>query len=168
MNSVKETASNPIENKTKSNFERPMLNKKRSDKIAVLVTNTFGSITFLFICILFFSLWILCNLNLLPSLKPFDPFPFPALEMGVSIFAIVLSVSVLISQKRQGRMEKISQDVEFEINIQAEKEITKILEMLHNIQKKLHIDQSDDELEQMKENIDLQELHEKAETKHKE
>ena len=79
--------------------------------------------------------------------------------MGVSIFAIILSVSVLISQNRQGKLDKLRQQVEFEVNVRAETEITKILQMLHEMQKKMGIDSHDSELEQMKENIDLQQIH---------
>jgi uncharacterized membrane protein len=139
------------------------IHKHRSDGLSLFITNTFGSIAFLFICAAFVICWISCNLNLIPYVKPFDPFPFPELEMVVSIFAIILSVSVLISQKRQARLEKIHQQVEFEINVTAEKEITKVLEMLHAIQKKLGIEQSDQELEKMMTRTDLDELHRDAE-----
>lgn len=133
----------------------------KKDRIAIFITNTFGSLKFLTACVLFFTLWIISNTNLIPRIKPFDPYPFPALEMVVSIFAIILSVSVLISQNRQGKMEELRQKVEFEVNICAETEITKVLEMLHSLQKKMGIDTPDSELEQMKENLDIDELHEK-------
>lgn len=142
---------------------KPRVLKNHNDKVSLLITNTFGSIAFLFVCAAFIVFWLTCNLNLIPGIKAFDPFPFPELEMVVSIFAIILSISVLISQKRQARLEKINQQVEFEINIKAEKEITKVLEMLHVIQKKLGIDNDDTELEKMKEKTDIDQLHREAE-----
>lgn len=135
----------------------------RTDKLSLFITNTFGSIAFLFICAGFVMCWISCNVGLIPYVKPFDPFPFPELEMVVSIFAIILSVSVLISQKRQARLEKIHQQVEFEINVTAEKEITKVLKMLQAIQHKLGIIQPDKELEKMMDHTDIEELHRDAE-----
>jgi len=141
------------------------VNKSWSDRVALVITDIFGSIFFLTCCILVFAGWVLWNTGVIPGAHPFDKFPFPALEMGVSIFAIILSVSVLISQNRQGKMEKMRQQVEFEVNVRAEKEITKVLQMLHDIQKKMGIDNRDTELEVMKENIDLQELHEKMNDK---
>jgi len=137
------------------------VNKKWSDRIALIITDIFGSMLFLTACILVFAGWILWNTATIPGAHPFDKFPFPALEMVVSVFAIILSVSVLISQNRQRKMEKMRQKLEFEVNVRAEKEITKVLQMLHDIQKKMGIDTRDSELEVMKENIDLQELHEK-------
>ncbi len=139
-----------------------MTRKRGHDKISLLITNTFGSVLFLLFFILFILGWITLNLGWFPSLKPFDPFPFAELEMIVSIFAIFLSISVLISQKRQARLEKISQEVEFEINIRAEKEITKVLEMLQSIQKELGIAVKDQELEEMKNKTDLEALQKEA------
>ena len=134
--------------------------KTRIDKMSVFTVGLFGSMRFLLSCMLFFVLWICWNTKLL-QLTPFDPFPFPILEMSVTIFAIILSVSVLINQNRQGRMDKIRQQVDFEINVRAEEEITKVLNMLHAIHQKLGIDTSDDkELEEMKENVDVKKIHE--------
>jgi uncharacterized membrane protein len=132
------------------------------DKVALFVTNSFGSIRFLGLCIALFVVWIAWNLNLLPIIKPFDPYPFQMLTMIVSIFAIILSVSVLISQNREGKRDAIRQQVEFEVNIRAENEITKMLTMLHEIQKKLGISSSvDNELEKMKTETDIKEIHQK-------
>jgi uncharacterized membrane protein len=135
------------------------INKSFGDRVALFITDVFGSMVFLCLCLFLFLIWILWNLNLIPLLKPFDPYPFPELEMIVSLFAIILSVSVLISQNREGKMEKISQQVEFEVNVRAENEITKVLTMLDEIQKKLGIHIKDTELEAMKENLDLHQLH---------
>jgi uncharacterized membrane protein len=134
------------------------IDKTWSDRFALFITNLFGSVLFLNLCILLFSVWIIWNLSLIPSVKAFDKFPFPALNMGVSLFAIILSISVLISQNREGKIEKLRQQVEFEVNVRAEHEITKILQMLHAIKKKMGIDTHDSELEAMKEVTDLQEL----------
>ena len=82
-----------------------------------------------------------CMDNLEPKFtamaETFRPYPFPILELAVSLFAIVLSVSVLINQNRQGRIDKISHRVEFEVNVRAENEVTKILNMLHEMHQHL-------------------------------
>ncbi len=144
-------------NQLKSRTQLPAGDKQQ---VAIFITNVFGSLTFLFFCLLFFGLWITWNLGIITQRKPFDPYPFPGLEMIVSLFAIILSVSVLSSQKRQSRQLKIDQQVEFEVNVRAENEITQVLRMLHEIQSKLGISQSDDQLEEMKKDLDLHEIHE--------
>jgi uncharacterized membrane protein len=136
------------------------------DHFGIRITGVLGSLWFLAGYIITFIVWICWNLNLLPGLKPFDPFPFPILELVVSIFAIVLSVSVLVNQNRQGRIEKIKRQVEFEVNIRAETEITKVLTMLHEIQQKMGLANAvDKELEDMKEPIDIKQLHQTLDEK---
>lgn len=131
-----------------------------ADHVALFTIRILGSMTFLITCILLFIIWICWNLNLIYLLEPFDPFPFPILEMAVSLFAIILSVSVLINQNRQGRIETIRQKVEFEVNVRAELEITKILNMVHEIHKNLGLEsKQDQQLEEMKEVIDVQKIH---------
>ena len=133
--------------------------KTRTDTISVVGIRVLGSVQFLVGSAIFFIVWICWNLNLM-GLKPFDPFPCPILELSVSIFAIILSVSVLINQNRQGHMDKIRQQVEFEVNVRAEEEITKVLNMLHTIQQKLGIDTTGDtQLEEMKEATSVQQIH---------
>jgi uncharacterized membrane protein len=140
--------------------------RTRTDKLAVFIINALGSMTFLLVCILIFGIWICWNVKLIPGLKPFDPFPFSTLEMAVSIFAIILSISVLINQNRQGRIEKIRQQVEFEVNVRAESEITKVLHMLHEIHQKLGLNSIEDqELEKMKEQTDINEIHQSVDSK---
>ncbi len=156
------SASNEADHYNKEIKSELKFSKTLSDHIAVLITNIFGSMQFLCACFIVFFVWILWNLKVIPFLKPFDPYPFVLLTMVVSLFAIILSVSVLISQNRQGKMDSIRQKIEFEVNVRAENEITKVLEMLHGIEKKLGVDRtSDSELEAMKETLNIQELHEK-------
>jgi uncharacterized membrane protein len=150
-----------LELKSSLNFTKTF-----TDKLAVVIINSFGSMIFLLSFILLVIVWICWNTNIIPGLKPFDPFPFSSLEMSVSIFAIILSISVLINQNRQGRIEKIKQQVEFEVNVRAESEVTKILNMLHDIHHDMgQNSQEDKELEKMKEQTDLKEIHKSVHNK---
>lgn len=131
----------------------------RPDRIALAVSDVLGSLWFLATFLSFITGYILWNSGVFPGTRRFDHAPFDVLDTILSIFAIVLSISVLISQKRQRHIEKIREEVEFEINVRAENEITKILEMLHEIQQKMGIDKSDSDLEEMKKVLDIDQLH---------
>ncbi len=136
------------------------------DNFGVRVTAVLGSMLFLAGYVIMFTVWISWNLRFLPGLKPFDPFPFPILQMVVTLFAIILSVSVLVNQNRQGRIERVKRQVEFEVNVRAETEITKVLTMLHEIQQKMGLANAiDKELEDMKEPIDIKLLHQAMDDK---
>ncbi|MEP6826120.1 MAG: DUF1003 domain-containing protein, partial [Ramlibacter sp.] len=67
-----------------------------SDKVAAFVATFCGSITFVWIHVVIFALWL--AFNALPGLPHFDPYPFTFLTLCVSLEAIFLSAFILISQ----------------------------------------------------------------------
>ena len=81
-----------------------------------------GSIQFLMLHAAVFAAWI--GLNVVPGLGGFDPFPFGLLTMCVSLEAIFLSVIVLLSQNRQAAKERIRADIEYDVNVRAELEVS--------------------------------------------
>jgi uncharacterized membrane protein len=139
--------------------KKQRLHQKSNDHVARFITNTFGTLTFLLVFVFFLACWIIWNRGSIEGFSPIDPPPFPELELFLSAFAILLSIAVLISQRRQARLEKINQQVEFEVNLRAEKEITKVLEMLQRIQQKLGIEVQDPELTKMMEELDTEKIH---------
>ena len=122
-------------------------------RIADKLTTKTGTPTFLFLNGLIFFVWIYINLGFVSQLQPFDPFPFGLLTMLVSLEAIFLAIFVLISQNRQARISTIREEMHLRINLIAENEITKILELLAEMRKKMGIQTKDPELEQMLEQI---------------
>lgn len=129
-----------------------------SDVIADLMTYYFGTVLFLTINALFFAGWIFFNLPWL-GFTPFDPYPFGLLTMIVSLEAIFLSIVVLVSQNRQSKISDIRQRVEFEVDVRAEEETTKILKMLHELHTHLGIKtKAGKELKQMERRTDLEKI----------
>jgi CRP/FNR family cyclic AMP-dependent transcriptional regulator len=95
-------------------------------RVAEALARFSGSIPFLIWHALLFLGWIVVNLNLLPYVRSFDPFPFGFLTMAVSLESIFLSCFVLIAQSRQAAGDRIRSDVEFAANIRAGKEVTQL------------------------------------------
>jgi uncharacterized membrane protein len=137
--------------------------EKWADTLARFLTNSFGTLRFLNLTIVFFLVWIIINLGLVPGVAPFDSNSFNWLMVIVQLFSIVLSIVVLISQKREEKINEIYQKMDFEINVRAEHEITKILQMIEKIHREMGIDRPDKELEEMKEKIDIEEVKETVE-----
>ena len=101
-------------------------------KVADWISEFSGSLPFLFLhCVIFF-VWIILNVGPLArtSIGGFDPFPFGLLTMVVSLEAIILSVFVLLSQNRQVARERVRNDIEYQVNLRAELEITHLHETL--------------------------------------
>jgi CRP/FNR family transcriptional regulator, cyclic AMP receptor protein len=95
-------------------------------KAADWIADFSGSIPFLMLHLVVFAGWIILNVDLLPGVQAFDPFPFGLLTMIVSLEAIVLSVFVLLSQNRQAAKERIRADIEYDVNLKAELEVAQL------------------------------------------
>jgi uncharacterized membrane protein len=137
--------------------------EKWSEALAKFLTKSFGTLRFLILTLIFILLWILLNLGLVPGITPFDLYPFVWLVTIVQLFSIVLSIVILISQNQETRITEIRQQVDLEINVRAEHEITKILNMIEQIHTELGIARADLELEQMKEMTNISVIKEKVE-----
>lgn len=94
-------------------------------KVADWIADFSGSLTFLFIHVGLFFVWIVLNVAPLAStsIGGFDPFPFGLLTMCVSLEAIILSVFVLLSQNRQVARDRVRNDIEYDVNLKAELQI---------------------------------------------
>ena len=91
-----------------------------------------GSMPFLMINAAWFIIWITLNeVNL--GIPQWDPFPFGLLTMIVSLEAIFLSCFVLVSQNRQAEKDRVRSDIEYEVNIKAELEVTHLHEKTDRI-----------------------------------
>lgn len=118
--------------------------RKFSEKTADIITKYSGSLTFLILNVIWFAVWIVINLDMIPGIKVFDPFPFGLLTMIVSLEAIILAVFVLISQNRQNKVDDLREEVDLEVDIITEKEVTKILRVLTLFMEKNGYNLSDD------------------------
>lgn len=118
------------------------------------LTEVCGSTPFLIFHIILFAAWISLNTGLIPGTVPFDPFPFGLLTMVVSLEAIFLSIFILVSQNRSSLVSTMREEVHLRVNLIAEEEITKTLEVLAEIRKHIGIKKSDPELEEMLQRTD--------------
>jgi uncharacterized membrane protein len=112
-------------------LEREALHDRtRSEKVSDQVAKFSGSMLFVWFHVAWFGFWMLINLNLIPGIEPFDPFPFSLLTMMVSLEAIFLSTFVLISQNRANQQADKRAHLDLQVNLLSEQEMTKVLEML--------------------------------------
>lgn len=146
-------------------FEAKMSQQRSfAERAADSLNYIFGDLRFATLHIIWFAVWFLWNVGAIPGLVPFDPFPFGLLTMIVSLEAIFLSIFVLISQNREAKIDKLRSEVDLQINLTAEQEITKVLSMLKILLEKNGIDLSGDEdLPRMLRQIDAWEIERKLE-----
>ena len=109
------------------------------DRFAAATTRWAGSTSAILVHLIWFLAWLAINLNLIPDVKPFDPFPFSLLTMVVSLEAIFLTLFVLITQNRMSKEADRRAELDLQVNLLAEKEATMVLQMLKQISEKLGV-----------------------------
>ena len=112
--------------------------KSFDERVADLVTRFTGSMTFVYIHLVYFGGWIAVNLGWVPFLPPFDP-TFVILAMAASVEAIFLSTFVLISQNRMAALEAQRADLDLQVSLLSEHEITRLITLVTAMAAKMGI-----------------------------
>src|SRR3954467_2550891 len=108
----------------------------REEKIADRITAFTGSMRFVYLHLVIYGVWI--GWNITPGIPHFDP-SFVILAMEASVEAIFLSTFVLISQNRAQAATDKRDDLDLHINLLAEHELTRLIEMVSAIARKLEV-----------------------------
>jgi len=119
-------------------------NRSIAQRIADGITAVSGSMLFVLFNAVFFAIWLAVN-NGLFGLKPFDPFPYGLLTTIVSLEAIFLSIFVLISQNRMQYESDRRAELDLQINLLTEYEVTRILRLVDLIGERMGIEECDDQ-----------------------
>jgi uncharacterized membrane protein len=113
------------------------------DMLADGITRFAGNMKFVYFHGLWFGIWISANVGLFGAAYMFDQFPFGLLTMVVSLEAIFLSTFVLISQNRSSEKAEIRAQLDYETDLQAEREIAIIMHTLVRLAEKSGINTKD-------------------------
>ena len=139
---------------------RALHGRSAADRLSDLVTNVTGSGAFAAANLAFFALWILVNTVQFHGLGRFDPFPFNFLTLIVSLEAIFLAIFVLMSQNRMTRAADKRSQLDLQVDLLAEQELTAMLHMVYAACQKLEVDVkiSDDRIHQLLHETDVNKL----------
>jgi uncharacterized membrane protein len=123
------------------------------ERIAQAITDFSGSMKFVYLHIAIFGFWVIANLGLVPGLSPWDP-SFVVLAMVASVEAIFLSTFVLITQNRISRAAEKRADLDLQISLLAEHEVTKIAELVAAIAERMGVESArSSEIDQIKQDV---------------
>jgi uncharacterized membrane protein len=117
--------------------------KSKQDRIADAITRFTGSMRFVYLHMAIFGAWIVINLGWTP-LPQFDE-SFVVLAMAASVEAIFLSTFVLISQNRMAALADKRADLDLQVSLLAEHEITRLITLVSEIADKLGVARSRNE-----------------------
>lgn len=125
-----------------------------SHRLAEGVARFAGSPAFVLWCCGVLAAWLVWNSGLLPGVRPFDPFPFAIMTLVASVGAIVLSSFVLVSQNRMSELVERRNELELQITLLTEHEVTRLVELSDEIAKHLGVKHGKDEtLEELKRDV---------------
>jgi len=98
-----------------------------------------GTLTFITIQLLLVLVWVLLNTGLAGARFVFDPPPFPFGVAAITFECVLLTSFVLIRQTQMSIRADRRSHLDLQINLLAEKEMTKALQMLRVITRRLGI-----------------------------
>ena len=149
LNSALERNIEALQQRRKAEAEKA----SREAKIAEAITRFTGSMLFVWLHLAVFGFWILANLGWVPGVPRWDE-SFVVLAMIASVEAIFLSTFVLISQNRMAAAADKRADLDLQINLLAEHEVTKLVAMVSEISRHLGLDHAvEEDVEELKRNV---------------
>jgi uncharacterized membrane protein len=105
-------------------------------QLADAITGFTGSMPFVYIHIAVFGFWIVANLHWVPGIPAWDE-SFVILAMAASVEAIFLSTFVLISQNRMAAAADKRAELDLQISLLTEHELTKLATLLSDVARKM-------------------------------
>ncbi len=115
--------------------------RRLQDRIADAITAFTGSMAFVYIHLVLFGLWIAINLGWIPPVPRFDP-SFVILAMVASVEAIFLSTFVLITQNRMAALADKRADLDLQVSLLAEHEVTRLITLVQAIAQHMGLEES--------------------------
>ena len=123
------------------------------ERLASAITRFTGSLVFVYVHALIYGLWIVANLGWIPDVKPWDP-TFVILAMVASVEAIFLSTFILITQNRMATAADRRAELDLQVSLLAEAEITKLVELVSMIAERMDLPTAEQqEIEEMKQRV---------------
>jgi uncharacterized membrane protein len=102
------------------------------DRLAQAIARFTGSMAFVYLHLVLYGFWIAANLGFVPGVRPWDE-TFVVLAMMASVEAIFLSTFILITQNRMAAAADERADLDLQISLLTEHELTKVVAMVDAI-----------------------------------
>ena len=108
------------------------------ERLAANIAEFAGSMVFVWLHLVAYASWVLVNLGVVPGLAPFDP-TFVVLAMIASVEAIFLSTFILITQNRMQAQADRRADLNLQISLLSEHEVTRLIKRVAEIGARMNI-----------------------------
>jgi uncharacterized membrane protein len=140
--------------------EEALERRSRSERLADEIGGFVGSLHFVVIHLVLVAGWLLANQGTVPSIRPFDPYPFTLLGVIVAVEAVILSSFIIMRQNRMMRRGERRDHLNLQVDLLAEKEITKVLQMVRAICEQMGLQKiiADPEIRELSQNTSVESL----------
>jgi uncharacterized membrane protein len=147
---------NSIVRQEEEALERRSGIERLADAIGVFA----GSPLFILLHLAIFAAWLLVNTGEVSWVRSFDPYPFSLFAMIVAVEAVVLSSFILMRQNRMMRRGEHRDHLNLQVTLLAEKEITKVLQMVRAICGRMGLENivADKEIRELSQNTSIESL----------
>lgn len=108
--------------------EQMTLGQRVADKVA----DTIGSWQFIIIQTIILTIWII--LNVTAWVNHWDPYPFILLNLMLSFQAAYSAPVIMMSQNRQASKDRLSAEIDHQVNTKAELEINNLIRRLDELE----------------------------------
>ena len=127
-------------------------NRSLQDRLADRITSFTGSMWFVFLHLALYGFWIMANLGWIPGVPRWDE-TFVVLAMVASVEAIFLSTFVLISQNQMAAAADQRADLDLQISLLTEHEVTSLVRMVRQIAERVGVDVPEEEVAELERNV---------------
>jgi uncharacterized membrane protein len=140
--------------------EQELEQRSVAERFADAVGMFAGSPFFIVLHLALITAWLLINSGKIPLIRPFDPYPFSLFAMIVAVEAVFLSSFILMRQNRMMRRGERRNHLNLQIDLLAEKEITKLIQMTRAICGKMGLENimADKEIRELSQNTSIESL----------
>jgi uncharacterized membrane protein len=140
--------------------EEALERRSHSERLADGIGAFAGSLLFVALHLVLLIVWLLINSGNIPKARPFDPYPFSLLGVIVAVEAVILSSFILMRQNRMMRRGERRDHLNLQVDLLAEKEITKLLQMVRAVCGHLGLQNimADTEIRELSQNTSIESL----------
>ena len=132
--------------------------------VAVAIARFIGSFGFIYLHLLLFGGWIVANTIGLPGIPVFDP-ELVLVATFAAIEAIFLTTLVLINQNRMSAAADKRSELDLQISLLTEHEVTRMLHLVSAMAERLKVRSSvDEEIEELKQDVEAAAVLDKIES----
>ncbi len=116
-----------------------------ADRVADRTISVMGRLAFAAAHVVVIAFWVVANRGLVPGVPAFDPYPYQLLCFLASMEGVLLAVFVLMKQNRMSYLSDRRNHLDLQINLLAEREVTRLLQLTDRIARHLGVESGLDE-----------------------